>query len=322
MRAGRQFISFLVMLVMAAAAMADNYPSKPIRLIVPFPAGGPVDGTARVIGKIISDTLKQPVVVDNKPGAGGVLGTDLIAKAAPDGYTLGMGTISSLGINPGLMEKLPFDPKRDLTPISNASATSGVILAHSSAPFNDLKGLIDYAKANPGKLSYASAGLGSVGHMVGESLGYAAGIQMVHIPYKGTAPAAQDLLAGNVMLFIETSLSTAIQYLPTGRIKAIAVTRKERSPLLASVPAMGENGFPEIDSPAWFGVVGPAKLPKDIVAKLNAAITAGLKNQQSVEQLLKFGAEPMPTSPEAFSAFIDQEIQRWKQVIKVANVKI
>lgn len=165
-------------------AAADSYPAKPIRLIVPFPPGGPVDLSARIAGKIISDALGQPVVVDNRAGAGGVIGTDAIAKSSPDGYTLGMGSIASLGINPALMEKLPYDAVKSFTPISNIAATTGVILAKSDAPFNDLKAMIAYAKANPGKITFASAGLGSVGHMVGESLNHEAGIEMRHIPYR------------------------------------------------------------------------------------------------------------------------------------------
>lgn len=317
----RKVLISLALLAPALPAVAENYPSRPIRLIVPFPPGGPVDLTARLIGKALSESLGQPVVIDNKSGAGGVVGTEQIAKAPADGYTIGMGTIASLGINPGLMEKLPFSVPQDFTAITNASATSGVILATKNAPFDDLKGLIAYAKANPDKVTYASAGLGSVGHMVGESLNHAAGIRMTHVPYRGTTPAAQDLLAGSVMLFIETSLSTALAYLPTGKIKAIALTRKERSPFLPDVPAMREAGFPEIDSPAWFGIVGPAGLPQAVVDKLNKAIHESLQEAQTIEQLTKFGAEPVPSSPGQFKAYIEQEIARWRQVVKQANIK-
>lgn len=316
----RDFLSLpLAALPLAAAAQA--YPNKPIRLVVPFPPGGPVDLTGRIVAKIVGDALGQSVVVDNRSGAGGVVGTDAIAKAAPDGYTIGMGSIASLGINPGLMEKLPFRVPQDFSPIADVAASSGVILAAASAPFNDLKGMIAYARANPGKLTYASAGIGSVGHMVGESLNHAAGIQMVHVPYRGTAPAAQDLLAGSVMSFIETSLATAITYLPTGRIKAIAVTRKSRAAQLPDVPSLGEAGFPQIDSPAWFGVVGPAGMPKDVVDKLSVTIRDGLKDAQVAEQLSHFGAEPTPRSPTEFGAYIEREVERWKQVIKLANIK-
>lgn len=305
----------------ACMAFAQAYPSKPIRLIVPFPPGGPVDATARIVGKILSDGLGQAVVIDNRSGAGGVVGTDAVAKSAPDGYTLGLGTIASLSINPGLMEKLPYDPLRGITPISNVAATSGVILATKDAPFNDMKGLITYAKANPGKVTFATAGLGSVSHMIGESLNHAAGIRMTHVPYRGTAPATQDLLAGSVMTFIEPSLATALTHLPSGKIKAIAVTRKNRSPLLPSVPSMGEVGFPDIDSPAWFGLIGPGNLPTDIVNKLNATVTKGLQDPAVIEQLSRFGAEPVPSTPAEFARYVEMEQARWKAVVKTADIK-
>ncbi len=321
MHALRNILATVALLGCACLAAAQGYPNKPIKLIVPFPPGGPVDASARIAAKIITDTLGQPVVVDNRSGAGGVVGTEAIAKSAPDGYTLGMGSIASLGINPGLMEKLPYDPIRGFTPITNVAATSGVILASSDAPFHDLKSLIAYAKAHPGKVTFASAGLGSVGHMVGESLNHAAGIQMTHVPYRGTGPAAQDLLAGNVMTFIETSLTTALTHLPSGKVKAIVVTRKNRSPLLPAVPAMGDAGFPDIDSPAWFGLVGPAGLPADVVDKLNAALGKGLRDPAVAEQMARFGAEPVPTSPAEFGGYIAQEIERWRKVIKTAHIK-
>lgn len=310
-----------VALALAAGSAMATYPDRPIRFIVPMAAGGPADQTARLLARMISDQLGQPVVVDNRSGAGGVAGTDVIAKAAPDGYTIGMGTISSFGINPGLMAKMPFDAQKDFTPIGNASATSGIILATRDAPFKDLPGLVAYARQNPGKVTYASAGIGSVGHMVGESLNHTAGIALTHVPYRGTTPAAQGLLAGDVMLFIETSFSTAMQYLPTGRIKAIAVTRKQRSPLLPDVPSMGEGGFPQIDSPAWFGVVGPAGMPPDVVKQLNAILQKGFGTPEAREQLARFGAEPVPSTPEDFRTYIGEEIGRWTRVIRAAGIK-
>lgn len=317
----KKMLTAVAVMAVSTLTMAQGYPDKPIRLIIPFPAGGPVDLSARIAGKIISDALGQPVVMDNRPGAGGVVGTEGIARSPADGYTLGMGSIASLGINPGLMEKLPYDAIKSFTPITNVAATTGVILARSDAPFNDVKSMIAYAKANPGKITFASAGLGSVGHMVGESLNHAAGIEMRHIPYRGTGPAAQDLLAGNVMIFIETSLTTALTHLPTGKIKALAVTRKNRSPLLPSVPGMGEAGFPEIDSPAWFGLVGPANLPANVVEKLNSVLAKGLKAPDIAEQMARFGAEPVPTAPAEFGSYIEKEIARWKAVVKAANIK-
>ncbi len=302
-------------------AGAQDFPSQSIRLIVPFPAGGPADSIARYMGQAMSDALKQPVVIDNRAGAGGVIGLDLVAKAKPDGYTLGIGSIANAGINVSLMQKMPYDARKDLTPITNGGVTTGVILANAQQPFTDFKGLIDHARANPNKLSYATAGIGSVGHMIGESLGAEVGARMTHVPYKGTGPAAQDLLAGVVPLFIETSLTTALQHAASGKVRILAVTRKQRSPQLPQVPALGELGFPELDSPAWFGLVGPAGMPADVVAKINQAVTQALKSPQAKESFARFGAEPVPTTPEEFALYIDQEITRWARVVKKANIQ-
>jgi tripartite-type tricarboxylate transporter receptor subunit TctC len=317
-----RFLLGLLCSLMPFIASAQTFPDRPIRLIVPFPAGGPADSIARHIGKSISDSLKQPVAVENRAGAGGVIGLDVVAKAKPDGYTLGIGSIANLGINVSLMEKLPYDARKDFTPISNGGMTTGIIIAHASMPFSDFAGMITYAKANPGKLAYATSGIGSVGHMVGLALEQETGVKMTHIGYKGTGPAAQDLLAGAVPLFIETSLTTAIQHMGGGRIKLIAVTRKNRSRMLPDVAGMGELGHPSIDSPAWFGLVGPANMPPDVLARLNEAVTASLKKPDTAQIFAQFGAEPAPTTPAEFAAYIQQEIQRWNKVVKAANLPL
>lgn len=306
--------------IMPVVASAQAFPDRPIRLIVPFPAGGPADSIARHLGKTLNDALKQPVVIENRAGAGGVIGLDVVAKAKPDGYTLGIGSISNLGINVSLMEKLPYDARKDFTPISNGGLTTGVILAHAGVPFSDFAGLIAYAKANPGKLGYATAGIGSVGHMVGLALEQETGAKMTHVAYRGTGPAAQDLLAGAVPLFIETSLATALQHMGGGRIKLIAVTRKDRSRMLPNVPGMGELRLPGIDSPAWFGLVGPANMPPSVVARLNEVVTASLRQPETAELYAQFGAEPAPTTPQEFGSYISREIDRWGRVVKAAHL--
>lgn len=321
MRVGFKHYLGACLLAACQWAAAQDFPSQSIRLIVPFPAGGPADSIARYMGQAMSDALKQPVVIDNRAGAGGVIGLDLVAKAKPDGYTLGIGSIANAGINVSLMQKMPYDARKDLTPITNGGVTTGVILANAQQPFTDFKGLIDHARANPNKLSYATAGIGSVGHMIGESLGAEVGARMTHVPYKGTGPAAQDLLAGVVPLFIETSLTTALQHAASGKVRILAVTRKQRSPQLPQVPALGELGFPELDSPAWFGLVGPAGMPPEVVAKINQAVTQALKSPQAKESFARFGAEPAPTTPEEFALYIDQEITRWARVVKKANIQ-
>ena len=304
-------------------ALAQSaYPNKPIRLIVPFPPGGPTDIMGRVAAKVLGDRLKQPVVVENRPGAGGNLGTDAIAKAPADGYTIGMGVISSLAIAPALNPKLPFNVKTDFTPISMVGIAKGAIVAHPSAPFNDLKGLIAYAKANPGKLSYGSSGIGTSNHLAGEYLSALAGIDMVHVPYKGSSQLAQDLLGGQLPLSFESSLTSAAPNVHSGKLKAIAVTSATRSALLPGVPTVAEQGFPGFDVPTWLGLIGPAHLPKDVLAALNKALVEGLASQETADQFAQFGAEPRPGTPEQFTEYIAAENARWGKVIRDAKITI
>jgi tripartite-type tricarboxylate transporter receptor subunit TctC len=303
------------------ALAADAYPAKPIRIIVPFAPGGPSDTMGRVVAKLIGDGLKQAVVVENRAGAGGNLGTDVVAKAAPDGYTLGLSAISSLAIAPGLYARLPYNVQKDLAPITLVGIAKGAILAHPSAPFDDLKGLVAYAKAHPGKLSYASSGIGTANHLAGAYLATLAGIDLLHVPYKGTASAAQDLLAGTVMLSVESSLTTAAAHVQTGKLKAIAITSVTRSPLLPGVRTVAEQGFPNFDVPTWFGLVGPSGLPRPIVASLNRVVTQGLQAPGVLERFAGIGAEPAPTSPEQFDTYIREETMRWTRVIKAGNIQ-
>ena len=310
-------------LVLAGAALAaDDYPSKPIKLIVPFPPGGPTDVMGRVVGKAIGEKLGQTVVIENKPGAGGNLGTDATAKAAPDGYTIALSAVSSLAIAPGLYPKLPYDVKKDFTPIARVGLTKGAIVAHPSVPFNDLKGLVAYAKANPGKLSYGSSGIGTANHLAGEMLESVAGIDMVHIPYKGTAPLAQDLLGGQLPLSIESSLTAAGPNVKEGKLKAIAIISATRSPLLPNVPTVAEQGYPGFDVPIWFGLVGPAGLPKDLVAKLNQATVEALKSPEVIDRFAQIGAEPAPTTPQGFADYMRSENERWAKVIRDARITL
>lgn len=305
-----------------AAQAQGAYPGKPIRLIVPFPPGGPTDIMGRVVARILGDRLKQTVVVENRPGAGGNLGTDAIAKAPADGYTIGMGVISSLAIAPSLGPRLPFNVKTDFTPISMVGIAKGAIVAHPSAPFNDLKGLIAYARANPGKLSYGSSGIGTSNHLAGEYLSALAGIDMVHVPYKGSAQLAQDLLGGQLPLSFESSLTSAAPNVHSGKLKAIAVTSATRSALLPGVPTVAEQGFPGFDVPTWIGLIAPAHLPREVLATLNKALVEGLASQETADQFAPFGAEPRPSTPEQFADTIAAENQRWGKVIRDAKITI
>jgi len=305
-----------------AALAADPYPSKPIKLVVPFPPGGPTDIMGRVAAKIIGDKFKQTVVVENRAGAGGNLGTDVVAKSAPDGYTIGLGAISSLAIAPGLYAKMPYNVKTDFTPIVMVGIAKGAIVAHPSAPFNDLKGLIAYAKANPGKLSYGSSGIGTANHLAGEVLQTLAGIQLVHIPYKGTAQLAQDLLGGQLLVSFESSLSSAAPNVQNGKLKAIAITSATRSSLLPNVPTVAEQGFPGFDVPAWFALVGPAGMPREAVQALNKALVEGLKAPDAIERFHQIGGEPTPGTPEQLAEYIGSEGQRWGKVIRDAKITV
>ena len=316
------FATAALALAAGSALAADAYPSKPIKLIVPFPPGGPTDVMGRVVAKLLGDKLKQTVVVENKPGAGGNLGTDAVAKAPADGYTLALTAVSSLAIAPALYPKLPYNVATDLTPIARVGITKGAIVAHPSAPFNDLKGLVAYAKANPGKLAYGSSGVGTANHLAGEMLASAAGIELIHVPYKGTAPLVQDLLGGQLPISIESSLSSAGPNVKEGRLKAIAIISGTRSPLLPNVPTVAEQGYPGFDVAIWFGLVGPAKLPADVVAVLNQAVVEGLKTADVAERFARIGAEPAPDTPAEFGAYIRAEQQRWAKVVRDAKVTL
>lgn len=306
----------------ASTWAAEAYPSKPIKLIVPFPPGGPTDVMGRIVAKLLGDKLKQTVVVENRPGAGGNLGTDAVAKAPADGHTLALSAVSALAIAPALQPKLPYNVATDLTPISRVGITKGAIVAHPSAPFNDLKGLVAYAKANPGKLAYGSSGVGTANHLAGEMLAAVAGIELIHVPYKGTAPLVQDLLGGQLPLSIESSLSSAGPNVKDGKLKAIAIISGTRSPLLPNVPTVAEQGYPGFDVAIWFGLVGPGKLPADVVAVLNRAVVEGLKTAEVAERFAGIGAEPAPDTPAEFAAYIGAEQQRWAKVVRDAKVTL
>lgn len=311
----------LVLAASAGSALAQGYPSRPIRLIVPFAAGGPADIIGRTAGVLITTALGQPVVIENRPGAGGNPGHDAIAKAAPDGYTVGIGTISGLGIAPALYAKLPFDPVTDFTPIAMLASTTGMIVASLAFPANDLAGMIAYARANPEKLSYATPGVGTVAHMAAEMLSVEAGVRMTHIPYRGAQVALADLLSGSVPVSFESSLATTAPSIKAGKLKAFAITRGTRTPLMPDVPTVAESGYPGFDIAAWFGLVGPAGLPADATAKLADAISKGMRSKDVIDRLAVIGAEPHAMTPEQFSAYIRGELSRWAKVVKASGAK-
>lgn len=304
------------------SARAATYPDRPLRLVIGFPPGGPVDIVGRLVAEILTSTLKQPVVVDNKPGAGGAIGLDTVAKAAPDGLTLGIGPVSSMAIMPAGGVKLPYKVERDFSMISMLATLSGAILAHPDAPFSDLAGLLAYARANPGKLAYGSSGVGTSSHLAGELLAYRAGIEMVHVPYRGTAPAVQDLLGGQIKVLFETSITSAVQMVRAGKVKAIALTGSTPSQLLPQVKTVAEQGYPGYDVAPWMGLVAPAGLAQARVDLLQRTVSAGLATAQAQSRLAVIGGLAKTSSPEEFRNFVASDTQQWAALIKSNRITI
>src|SRR4051812_39027901 len=310
----------LLLLVVSLEAAAQSWPSKPLRLIVPFPPGGPTDLIGRTAAKILSDALGQAVVVDNRPGGGGTVGLAALAKAAPDGYTIGM-TAITLATAPHL-GAVPFDPFKDFSLITNLVQTTPMIAAHPSFPANTLTELIAYARANPGKVAYGTPGVATVPHLAAEMLQGAAGIKLVHVPYKGTAQLSQDLLAGALTLSFESSLTQAYPNIKAGKLKPIAMLSAHRSALLPDVPTVAEAGYPDINASPWFGFGGPAGLAPEQVARMHDVLVKGVRDREVVERMATIGAEITPSaSPADFAAFVRTEHAKWGDVIRKAGVK-
>jgi len=304
----------------AGIAPAQTYPAKPIRLVVPYPAGGPLDTVARLLGQKVSESVKQPVVVDNKPGAGGNIGADVVAKAPPDGYTILMGAVATHAINPTLYPGIPYDAVRDFQTVTQVASTPNVLIVHPSIPVNDVREFIAYAKAHPGKLNFGSGSTGSAGHLAGELFKSMAGIEMTHVPYKGAAPAMQDLIGGQVQLMFDNYASASTQ-VRAGKVKALAVTTAKRSPLAPELPTIAESGLPGFDISTWFGVFVPAGTPRPLVERLHAEITHALALDDVREKMLNLGAEPVGNRPEEFAAYVRAEAGKYARVIKSSGAK-
>ncbi|MHA7683006.1 tripartite tricarboxylate transporter substrate binding protein [Cupriavidus sp. PET2-C1] len=302
----------------ASAASAQAYPAKPIRLVVPYAAGGAVDIVARSVGQKMSVLLKQPIIVDNRPGASTNIGMEAVAKAAPDGYTIMMAS-NSLATNAALFAKLPFDPVRDFTPVARVGQASLVLVVPAKSSVTSLKGLVSQAQAQPGKLSYASAGNGSSGHLAGELFKEAAHIDVLHVPYKGGAPAITDLL-GERISFMPINPLEVITHIRAGTLRAIAVASDQRTPLLPDVPTSREQGLPGFTASVWWGLVAPAKTPPVVVHELNAAANAALADPDVRKQLAQLGVTILPGTPEAFGQFVRGETTTWNGVIRKAGI--
>jgi len=307
---------------LSVAQTPSAYPVKPITMIVPFPPGGVTDLVARELAKRLSDGLGQPVVVDNRAGAGGNIGTAALAKAQPDGYTLGVMTVSAMSIGPHIHKSLSFVPNKDFTPITNIVNTPGAVLAGIKTPYNSLQDLVKAAKAQPGKVTYASVGLGSLPHLIAEKLSFDAGIGMVHIPYKGAAPAMQDLLSGVVELSFESSLTNTVANYNSGRLKVLATTGSKRVPILNNIPTVAESGYPGFVAQGWFGFFGPAGLPPAITKRLNELATNMLRDKTVVEKFDNLGIQADPLTPEQFVKFLQEQDRIWAATAKGLNLQL
>jgi len=311
----------LCIAVGAPLAHAQTFPAKPIRIVVAFPPGGPSDYAARVVGLKLTESIGQQVVVDNRPGAGGALGTELVARAAPDGYTLLIGNTGTLAVLPHLQAKIPYDALRDFTAITNLIGGPSFLLTHPSVPVKNLRELIDLARKRPGQLTYASAGVGQISHMNGELLKQLANIDLVHVPYKGTGPVMPEMLGGQVSMTFSTSIDN-LQFVKTGRLRGLAVTGKERLAIAQELPTMAESGLPGFDSLNWNGIVGPAGMPKDIVARLNREIVRAVNLADIKEKVIAQGNFVIGDTAEQFAAYIRAESEKWARVVKQGNIRI
>lgn len=303
------------------ASSAANYPQRPIRIVVPYPPGGTTDILARVVGVKFTETWRQQVVVDNRPGAGGNIGTEIVAKASPDGYTLVMSAVSTLAIGASLYRKLPYDVLKDLGPVALVGSVPNVLIVHPSLPAKSVKELIALAKTRPGQINFASAGTGTTVHFAGELFKSMAGVNIVHVPYKGAAPAMIDLLGGQVQMMFDF-MSSALPQIKAGKVRALAVTPGKRSLVLPELPTVAEAGVPGYEVLGYFGVLAPGATPRSIVTKLNAEINrlSGLPDVK--ERFAQEGVEPSHNSAEEFRSYLNAEVVKWAKVVKESGVRV
>jgi len=297
------------------------YPTRPIRLVVPFPPGGTTDILARSVAQKLTEAWGQPVVVDNRPGAAGNIGAELVAKSAPDGYTLLMGTVGTHAINASLYAKMPYDHVKDFAPVILVAGVPNVLVVNPAVPANSVQELIAYGKAHPGKLNFASSGSGTSIHLAGELFKVSTGVNMTHIPYKGSAPALQDLVGGQVQLMFD-NLPSALPQIKAGKLRALAVTSTTRAAALPNVPTVAESGLPGFEASSWFGILAPAGTPPAIVAKINAEVGKWVSSPEAKEKLLSQGANAIGGTPEDFAKHIQTETAKWAKVVKDSGAKV
>jgi tripartite-type tricarboxylate transporter receptor subunit TctC len=309
-----------VMTSASALAQAASYPNRPIRIVVPFPVGGIADTFSRTIGIKLTEVWGQPVVVENKTGAGGNIGAELVAKSAPDGYTLVMGNIGSHAVNVSLFKNIPFDPIKDFVPIAHVLDAEGLLVVNPSVNANSVREILEMARAQPGKLSYASGGLGTTSHLAGELFKSTAKVDIVHVPYKGNSPAITDLLGGQTQMSFAT-MPTVLPHVKAGKLRAIASIGLARTVALPDVPTVAESGLPGFEVSNWIGLFAPAGTPPEIVAKLNAEVQKIMRSPDVQKRLEAEGARFIPTTPGQFAAFQKDELVKWAKIIKDANIK-
>jgi tripartite-type tricarboxylate transporter receptor subunit TctC len=308
--------------LMATNARAADYPTRPIKLVVPYAAGGPTDVLGRVVGEYLGRDLKQPVIVENKAGAQGAIGAEAVARSEPDGYTLFVTAASIIVLNPMLYKKLSYDPVRDFRMLALVTDLPVVMEVHPSVPAKNVAEFVAYAKQNPGKINFGSAGTGGTIHLAGEMFKQIAGVDMVHVPYKGAGPALTDLISGNIQVMFDT-LSTALPPVKSGLLRAIGVSSEARSPDLPDVPTIAESGYPDYRVSVWYGIAAPAKLPDDIAQKISASLDRGLNDDAFRASLEKIGFPVFrPRSAAAIAEFIDADRARWSAVIRTQNISL
>ena len=303
----------------ASPAGAQQYPTRPVRFVVPFAPGGSTDTLARTIGIKLTDALKQQVVVDNRPGANGDIGMMIVAKAPPDGYTIVLGYIANLGIGPSVY-KMPYDPVKDFQPLTQPASSPNVLTAHPSVQAKTLQELIALTKAKPGQVSFASTGVASVGHLTGELINNLAGIRMTHVPYKGSGQAVTDILGGHVQVMF-SGFSSTLHHIRAGKLRALAVTGPKRSNALPEVATIAEQGFPGVEATAWYGILAPAGTPKPVVARLHGEMVKSLKLPDVAQKLEGLGFEIVGSTPEQLGTYIRSEIKKWEKVVRASGAK-
>jgi tripartite-type tricarboxylate transporter receptor subunit TctC len=320
MNALRRLVTAAVLACLSVAAVAQTYPARPVRLMVPYAAGGVSDILGRALAQKMSELLGQPMVVENRGGAGGTIGTGLIAEAAPDGYSIVLSSLTAYAIAPNMMKKVPYDPVKSFTAIGGVAVAPNILTVSTTSQFNTLAEIVAYAKNNPDKLSFGSSGIGSVGHLSGEVLRTSANVTMVHVPYKSAGLAYPDMITGSITMVFDT-LPSALQHIKSGKAKPIAVLSDKRSPLLPDVPTFAEAGFPEATLHFWFGLHGPAKMPPAVVEKLSDTLQKALASSDLRDWFASLGAEPYPLTPEQLQAKTSADFEKLAKVIKAAGIE-